>query len=553
MKKILYTAMIGLLLGSTGCKKDFLDRYPLDEISDENYWKTEEQLKLAANGTYAYLKGKNTVDLENLGDNTIWPSVTNFQQISTGNYNNDLGSINSEWVTPYDGIRRCNHFLENYQRATAVREEVRERYAGEVRFIRAYLYWYLTQFYGDVQLITKTLVPTDPEIYGTRQPKAEVVDFILDELSAASEVLPVTYTSKATDYGRITKGAALALKARVALFNEKFDVAEQAAKEVMDLGIYELYNNGDPSRSYYELFTYAGQQSVNDANRETILARVYVPEISVHNLSREIQVPDQAIRWNPTKSLVDSYLMIDGMPIDKSPLYDVNSYEEVFEQRDPRMTQTVLAPGYAWGGKDDGDANNLPNTIFNLPKFKSDKKGAVTVTGYYFTKYAEISTVGVVGKDENDIILIRYAEVLLTYAEAKLEQGTLTQDDIDMTINLLRDRVGMHRMNITELNDWGMDLREEIRRERRVELALEGLRSFDILRWKQGHLLAEDVKGIKKEWAPVQSEVTNVATDSEGFIIFNTNRTFVDPKHYLWPIPLTQLERNPNLGQNPGW
>lgn len=553
MKKILYTAMIGLLLGSTGCKKDFLDRYPLDEISDENYWKTEEQLKLAANGTYAYLKGKNAVDLENLGDNTIWPSVTNFQQISTGNYNNDLGSINSEWVTPYDGIRRCNHFLENYQRATAVREEVRERYAGEVRFIRAYLYWYLTQFYGDVQLITKTLVPTDPEIYGTRQPKAEVVDFILDELSAASEVLPVTYTSKAADYGRITKGAALALKARVALFNEKFDVAEQAAKEVMDLGIYELYNNGDPSRSYYELFTYAGQQSVNDANRETILARVYVPEISVHNLSREIQVPDQAIRWNPTKSLVDSYLMIDGMPIDKSPLYDVNSYEEVFEQRDPRMTQTVLAPGYAWGGKDDGDANNLPNDIFFLPKFKSDKKGAVTVTGYYFTKYAEISTVGVVGKDENDIILIRYAEVLLTYAEAKLEQGTLTQDDIDMTINLLRDRVGMHRMNIAELNDWGMDLREEIRRERRVELALEGLRSFDILRWKQGHLLAEDVKGIKKEWAPVQSEVTNVATDSEGYIIFNTNRTFVDPKHYLWPIPLTQLERNPNLGQNPGW
>ena len=553
MKKILYTAMIGLLLGATGCKKDFLDRYPLDEISDENYWKTEEQLKLAANGTYAYLKGKNSIDLENLGDNTIWPSVTNFQQISTGNYENDLGSINSEWVTPYDGIRRCNHFLENYQRATAVREEVRERYAGEVRFVRAYLYWYLTQFYGDVQLITKTLVPTDPEIYGTRQPKAEVVDFILDELSAASQVLPVTYTSKATDYGRITKGAALALKARVALFNEKFDVAEQAAKEVMDLGIYELYNNGDPSRSYYELFTYAGQQSVNDANKETILARVYVPEISVHNLSREIQVPDQAIRWNPTKSLVDSYLMIDGMPINKSPLYDVNSYEEIFEQRDPRMTQTVLAPGYEWGGKDDGDANNLPNTIFNLPKFKSDKKGAVTVTGYYFTKYAEISTVGVVGKDENDIILIRYAEVLLTYAEAKLEQGTLTQDDIDMTINLLRDRVGMHRMNITELNDWGMDLREEIRRERRVELALEGLRSFDILRWKQGHLLAEDVKGIKKEWAPVQSEVTNVATDSEGYIIFNTNRTFVDPKHYLWPIPLRQLERNPNLGQNPGW
>ncbi|MBE7178669.1 MAG: RagB/SusD family nutrient uptake outer membrane protein, partial [Mucilaginibacter polytrichastri] len=155
----------------------------------------------------------------------------------------------------------------------------------------------------------------------------------------------------------------------------------------------------------------------------------------------------------------------------------------------------------------------------------------------------------------NDIHIMRFAEMLLTYAEARFEQGKLTQADIDLTINRLRDRVGMKRMVLTELATAGLDVRTEIRRERRVELALEGQRYFDLLRWKQGALLAQDVKGMKKSLISSynQKYVTTIPVDAAGYIVVNRGRRFDDPKNYLWPIPLTQIQRNPNLGQNPGW
>jgi len=547
--------IFGFLLSTimlVSCKKDFLDRQPLDELVDATFYTNEETLLLAVNGTYAYLKGKNTVDMENLGDNTLNSSVTDYQKIASGNYANDLGTLNSEWATDYDGIRRCNAFLENYQKAEG-REAVKESMAGEVRFIRAYLYFYLTQFFGDVQLITKTLITSDPEVYGTRNKKAEVVDFILKELDEVAVKLPLTQTG--VNLGRVTKGAALALKARVALYNQKWDLAEKAAKDVMDLGsVYQLYTAGTPATAYNDFFTYKGKLK-NGTNKETILARLYLIDISVHNMSREAQVPDQASRWNPTKSLVDAYLCSDGLPINKSPLYKEDTYANLFKNRDPRMTQTILQPGAAWGGRQDGQ--NLTSTAtwgtFTTPKFISNKLGSVTITGYYFTKYVELSTVSLVGRDENDIHLIRLAEVLLTYAEARLEQGKLTQADIDLTINKLRQRVGMKLMTITDLAANGMDLRTEVRRERRVELALEGQRYFDILRWKQGSLLAADIKGMKKSLAFRASDVSNLPGDAQGYIIAYSGRVFTYPKNYLWPIPLTQLERNPNLGQNPGW
>ncbi len=551
MKKTSFLSILLLGAALVSCKKNFLDRYPMDEVTDANYWETEDHIKYAANACYANIKSKNTVDMENMGDNTVWPTVTDYQRIGSGNFGNDLAPTNTEWANMYDAVARCNMFLANYKKAK-MPETLRERYAGEVRFIRAYLYSYLTLFYGDVQLIDKPLVPGDPELYGTRQPRAEGVDFMLKDLDSAAVKLPVTYTDKA-DYGRITKGAALALKARVALYNQRWEVAAKAAQDVIDLKWYSLYDNGNKSTSYWELFSYKGEQSKNAANRESILVRLCAPELSMHNLSREIQVPDQEIRWNPTKSLVDAYLCTDGKTIQNSTLYKEEKYTDVWENRDPRMAQTILKPGSAWKGLDDGDADNLPNTVYNLPKFRSDKKGAVTVTGYYFTKYCEPTAVSTVSKDETDIILIRYAEVLLTLAEAKMELGTLTQADLDETINKLRERVGMHPMLLSELTAWNMDLREEIRRERRVELALEGQRYFDILRWKQGNLLAADIKGMKKSFAPVPADVANRPTDADGYIIFSSNRKFEDPKNYLWPISLVQFQRNPNLGQNTGW
>ncbi|GAB3816762.1 hypothetical protein GCM10028895_12260 [Pontibacter rugosus] len=290
-------------------------------------------------------------------------------------------------------------------------------------------------------------------------------------------------------------------------------------------------------------------------NKETILARLYLQDVTMHNMSREVQVPDQTSRFNPTQSLVDTYLSSDGLPIEQSPLYKEDSYAAIFQNRDPRMTQTILAPGAEWGGKDDGDKDNQPNTTFSLPKFNADKKGSVTGTGYYFTKYVDLAAVGTYNKDDNDIHLLRYAEVLLTYAEARLEQGKLTQQDLDLTVNKLRDRVGMVHMDLATLAANSLDVRTELRRERRVELAREGQRYFDILRWKQGDLLAQDVKGVKKSLIPDynQAYVASIPTDEDGHQIINTGRRFDEGKNYLWPIPLEQLQRNPNLGQNPGW
>ena len=548
-KILLCGALFALLLVS--CKKNYLDRDPLDELVDETFYTNEETLQLAVNGCYAYIKGKGTLDMENLGDNTINSSTTDYGRMSAGTYNSDLGTLNSEWATDYDGIRRCNAFLENYKKA-AGRENVKESMAGEVRFVRAYLYFYLTEFFGDVQLITKTLLTTDPEVYGTRNPKAEVVNFVLAELDSAAAKLPLTQTG--TNLGRITKGAALALKARVALYNEKWAVAEQAAKAVMDQNVYQLYTTTTPATAYNDLFSYKGKLKTG-TNKETILARMHLIDVSVHNMSREAQVPDQASRWNPTKSLVDAYLCTDGLPINRSPLYRETHYDSMFKNRDPRMTQTILQPGSAWGGRQDG--RNLSSSAtwgtYLVPKWISNKLGSVTITGFYFTKYVELSTVGLVGRDENDIHLIRLAEVLLTYAEAKLEQGTLSQADIDNTINKIRARVGMKAMRITELAAANLDLREEVRRERRVELALEGQRYFDIKRWKQGSLLGQDVKGMKKSLAFRPADVANLPADAQGYIIVNSGRVFTEPKHYLWPVPLVQTQRNPALGQNTGW
>ncbi|HEX3006126.1 MAG TPA: RagB/SusD family nutrient uptake outer membrane protein [Bacteroidales bacterium] len=178
----------------------------------------------------------------------------------------------------------------------------------------------------------------------------------------------------------------------------------------------------------------------------------------------------------------------------------------------------------------------------------------MSLTGFYGRKYCEPTKVPVYNQDDNDIVLIRYAEVLLIYAEAMFEQGKLTQDVADLTINQLRDRVGMKRMLLADIDLNGQDLRTELHRERRVELFFEGLRWFDIVRWKEGWRLGAVVKGIKRSWAFNPSLLNNRKVDNNNNIIFDDTRTFEDPKNYLFSLPYIQMERNPNLKpNNPGW
>ncbi|QNL52623.1 RagB/SusD family nutrient uptake outer membrane protein [Olivibacter sp. SDN3] len=546
-----YMAILLLFIHIAGCK-DYLDRDPIDAIPNEQYWQNTEQLEMAMTAIFSRVKAKNTVDMENMGENTMWPSTHEYKDIGSGVFPITQPTVNNEWRNMYRDIREANTFLINYQNAEETTPGANELLAAEVRVLRALAYSFVISFWGDVPLILEPLELGDEALYGERTPRAEVVDFVLADLDTAAAVLAPEIPT-GDRLGRINKGAALALKARIALAEGRYEVAEEAAKAVMDLGVYRLYSNGDPETSYWELFTNTGKLA-NGRNQETILARLHLIDIIMHNLSREIQVPDQSARFVPTRALVDSYLCSDGLPIDRSPLYRDSTYESVFQNRDPRMTQTVLVPGDAWGGRYDGrpiDENDDPD-IFMRPKFNQDGRGCMTTTGYYYKKYVTPSAVGLVGRDDNDIHLIRYAEVLLTYAEARFEQGKLTQEDLDMSINLLRDRVGMVHMDLGFLAANGMDIREEIHRERRIELALEGQRYFDVRRWKEGERLANPIEGVKAEWFPeLASGSFRIGPD--GYLQAQWNRRFDDPKNYLWPVPQPQLERNPNLGQNPGW
>ena len=224
------------------------------------------------------------------------------------------------------------------------------------------------------------------------------------------------------------------------------------------------------------------------------------------------------------------------------------------------MTQSILAPGTKWEGGESGDMLSTDKTVFTYPKFDNSKDGCMSYTGYYMRKYVEPSTVKDVGHDDNDIVLIRYAEVLLNYAEAKEQLGTLTQSDIDKTINLLRDRVGMVHLKLSEIPA-GSDIRTEIRRERRVELFFEGHRYFDIIRWKQGEILGEDLLGVRKDYLdPARLKegiIGNLkwkTVNGKEYLVLESGRTFDPEKNYLLPVPFTQMQLNPQLApNNPGW
>lgn len=552
--KYLVIACLGLSVASlSGCKK-YLDRVPLDQIADDTFWKTQEQLEMAVTGIYSRVKAKNTIDMENMGENTVWPTTNQYKDIGSGVFPSTQPTVNNEWRNMYRDIREANAFLENYKDAVETEPGAKERLASEVKVIRALAYSIIVSFWGDAPLILKTLNPDDPEVYGSRSTRDEIIDFLLKDLEEAAVHLPSEIPS-GKNLGRVNRGAALALRSRIALYNGRYEEAEKSAKAVMDMAIYQLYSSGNPQTSYWELFTSKGKLA-NGQNRETIMARMHKMDVIMHNLSREIQVPDQFARFVPTRSLVESYLASDGLPIDQSPLYDGSSYASNFENRDPRLKQTVVIPGDSWGGRYDGrpTAENEDPSIFQTPKFSQDGRGSVTTTGYYYKKYVSPEAVPNYNRDDNDIHLIRYAEVLLTYAEARLEQGALTQGDLDISINLLRDRVGMTRMDIDFLAANGMDLRHEIRRERRIELVLEGHRYFDVRRWKEGERLAQDIEGVQAQWFPeLTASNSSFRISEDGYLVAQWERRFEDPKHYLWPVPVTQIERNPNLTQNPGW
>jgi hypothetical protein len=520
----------------TSCE---VERLPETNISDATFWRSESDIKTANNYLYTFLPDFNNDD--NMSDDAFGLASNSISDGSRLAPATAAADFNNQYVL----IRAANNILEKGPK-TGIAANTLDRWLAEARFFRAWGYFNLLQRYGGVPLVTKTLTDDSPELNAASATRDEILNLIISDLDFASVKLPTPTALGTADYGRIANTAALAFKARVALFEgtrSKFhaygdskkylSMAAAAAKSVMDSKQHALY-----SGSYFNIFQYEGE---GRANRENVLVKQYgvslTDRVTAHQYCRGILENGNK---SPTKALVDSYLMKDGLPISKSPLYKAPVLStDVFTNRDSRLSDGVLKRG---------DSYIFTNPVFNVSSLVFAK------TGFTFRKYWNIS-------DWNnqasfiDRNLIRYAEVLLIYAEAQFELGeTISDTDLNLTINELRKRGGVAPLSNAFTQTNGLSMRDEIRRERRVELAQEGFRYWDLIRWKTAEIeLIKPVLGnffFKEFGTTVKVNLT-----PDNFIITQAAsfRKFNPAKDYLWPLPINEIALNPNMKQNPGW
>lgn len=520
--------VIILILAVTfcSCKKDFLDRQPLTEYSETTLWTGVNDAIAACNATYsAFENGQWVTYMDDASDNAHnpypwegWQQYGNMQLLSP---NNSGSRYNFTTIT------QCNWFLTNIDK-TPMDHTLLTRMKGEVRFIRAYNYFVRSQLYGDFPLVTKMLTPAEANDMA-RTPKAEVVQFMLNELDTITSTLPTSYSG--SDRGRITQGAALALKARIELFNQKYAESAASSKKVMDLGIYSLFPN------YQDLFRLR-----NEYNSEIILDRGYLESNPALTIGLMVLAPESTPGggWssvNINQSLVDAYEMANGKTID-DPASGYN-IDLPFVNRDPRLLQTVIIPGAEYAGIIFNPMD--PNSLDYWPTYN--------YTGYVGRKYIHYkSDYSDLYKAGLNIPLIRYAEVLLTYAEAKIELNQI-DNSVYEAIDQVRVRAGMPKVDPSKYATQ-TQMRELLRRERRVELAMEGLRWYDIQRWKIGEqVMNGPVYGLRLSTIDANGNVTYTSTEHAKI----EDRVFDPSKNYLWPVPQSQIDLGKNITQNPGY
>ncbi|MEO7212917.1 RagB/SusD family nutrient uptake outer membrane protein [Mucilaginibacter sp.] len=557
-KNIKYFLLITILVfASTACKKDYLDKVPLSGPSNQSFFTSQDELVLAVNGIYSSMAISPS---DNMPYNTTIDAATDInwdrntsglQAIGKGIQDSNSDYALNLWSSFYKLIARCNFILDNAEKVkSVVTPAIFARSVAEARFGRAYAYQNLIELYGGVPLVTKVLALSEAQV--PRNTKDEVLTFVLTELEEASKDLPVTYG--AADVGRATKGAALALKARAALFNGKWDIAATAAKAVMDLNTYTL------NSSFSDLFTYNGQNS-----KEIIFSLQYLKTAKkTHSVPRNLLSRNGQGTSNkvPSQSLVDSYECTDGLTIDQSPLYNP---AKPFLNRDPRLGFTVALPGSTYFNfQFETHKDSLKCWNYNTsPATRIDNQDALnafaTFTGYCWRKYVDLTDKVDVANSEMNIILVRYAEVLLTYAEAKIESGSIDAS-VYAAINSVRQRPGVNMPAIPSGLS-ATELRSIVHKERMYEFAMEGLRLFDIRRWKiaeqvmAGPFYGRIPKGLLAT-APVidANGIANYASvPNKGDMRVIETRLFNASRDYLWPIPNIEIVTNPKLVQNPGY
>ena len=592
-KNIILYSFIALLSGTAGCS-DMLDEYPLDAISPETYYNNADELRSATNQFYGMFPGAASGYTESADVVCIFNLPAEVQGIRT------VPTSGGGWNWEY--LRAVNFYLSHSVRCDDV--DAREHFDGIARFFRAYFYFEKVKRFGEVPWFDRELSSTDPELFRPRDSRDFIMDKILDDLTYA-----INNISDKKDLYNVTHWTALALKSRICLFEgtfrkyhgipgyEKFlNECATASKLFIDNAPYAIYQTG--AQPYRDLFS-----SMNAIEEEVILARDYDRSQNVMHEANANTLSPTYGRPGMNKKIVNSYLMTNGDRFTDQPGYETMQYYDEMQNRDPRLTQTVVGPGYM---RINSDAVSSPNF------------GAST-TGYQITKWVtDASGDGYLGSS-NDYILFRAAEVYLNYAEAKAELGTLTQEDLKISIKKIRDRVGMPNIDMLAANanpdpylcapetgyrnvtgpNKGVIL--EIRRERTIELCLEGHRYYDIIRWKEGKMFEQPFLGMyfpgltqgsgdnrydvfdmndgtvgDKEKVDIciytgkKPSVKNirkfyklgdefVLTDGDkGNIICHDiekePRQWREDRDYLYPIPTQErLLSNGTLSQNPNW
>ena len=563
-----------ILVMALGCLTySCLDLDPKDQIADGNYWQEASDFKLFANQFYGWTRDfsnsvydaphsdkRSDLILDKSGTN-VYSNGTNFIPTGDNNYTDN-----------YNRIRRTNILLqkaESYGNQSDI-----EQYIGEAKFFRAYCYFELLQLYGDVIITKKPLDVTDPEMKVARNDRSEVVDFMIQDLKDAAGQLPLT---SAVENGRVGSEGAWAFLSRVALYEgtwqkfrgneargkELLDVAAKAAKEVINSKNFSLYTPailGDSAQKY--MFILEDVKSnpaglLKASNTEYIFSRRHDETLNPigKNITKECLANAQQI----AQKFATLYLCQDGLPIEKSSLYlfkvdGIIAHE--YQNRDNRMLYTLCVPGgYYWSNE---------NSRVNWTSDAADKASAsikgyspANGSGYANQKWAAERKVQT-NSEGYDYPVIRYAEVLLNYAEAVYERDdAISDDDLNISLNLVRNRINksMPKLSNNLVTANGLNMREEIRRERTVELFNEGFRIDDLKRWKTAETeMPKDFLGIKWTGTEYATKWPNVsyAKNSDGYIILETGRKW-ESKHYLYPLPTDQLQLNPNLKQNPGW
>ena len=551
-RHIIYSICALGVMAMTSCE---LDRLPETTLADNTFWQSETDLRGACNKLYVDLPG---FSHDTRADDVIGTAANS---VSSGNWS--VPATSSDWTQPYEKIFVCNNIIAKAAQSP-LSEAQRNRWAAEAYFFRAFYHFDLVRKYGDVPLILKAFDSTeDPDIRMARTPREQVIQQCYKDLQFAEQNLPdIDQVSSAADWGRVSKSAARGLMVRIGLYEGTFakyhglqsdpkahlKVAVDAAERLINSGKHDLYPD------FLKLFYFDGE---GRQNKENVFVKVYGPNgssgVILHNNSRGLE---NAVSL--TRQAVDQFLYTDGLPREKTTLKVVETvHDDVFTNRDPRLAMTIYKKGeeaYKAGYSPFGNQHG---------------------NGYGIKKGFMLDEWNTVNKETVDKMIIRYAEVLLSYAEALYElNGSITDQQLDLTVNRIRRRSGFAAQltnGFAAAN--GLSVLDEIRRERFVEFVDEGLRYNDIIRWKTAErVLPQTMLGLKYNDADelsrpredVAGRLTGeggmfggrkVADEADLYVIEDaTNRGFDPKKDYYYPIPTYEIATSDgNVKQNPGW